>query len=345
MSDRPTRLPAILTAPMSWIYGLGASYNARRFDRGHSVVRLDRPVISIGNLSAGGTGKTPMVHHVVRALLDAGHRPVIAMRGYKAEPGTLGDEAMEHRSMFADIPMVVQPDRVAGLRALFETEEGRGVDCVVLDDGFQHRRIARDLDVVLIDASRPPDGDALLPRGYLREPISALKRADALVFTHAEMVEQAETARIGQWMKAHGLRAPVACTTHDWDGFQIHDSDGTRDESSEWISSKRVLVVCAIGNPNALRSAVLRVGGKEVGFLEYQDHAVFVAQKIEEIVDLARSTGAQAVLMTQKDWVKAGDALRGLAIPVAIPRLRLGFQRGESAFGERILGVFSRGGD
>ena len=157
-------LPALLapvTVPASLLYGLAVRARNARFDRGRTVVPVTVPVISVGNVTVGGTGKTPMVTWVTRRLLDAGMRPVIAMRGYGARPGR-GDEAdeadeadevMEHRLRLGDVPVVADPDRVAALRSFLP--EHAGIDCVVLDDGFQHRRLGRDLDLVLMGAESP----------------------------------------------------------------------------------------------------------------------------------------------------------------------------------------------
>ncbi len=325
MSDRPTRLPGVVTKPMAWVYAFGAAHKARQFDRGQGVVQLDRPVISIGNLSAGGTGKTPMVHHVVRVLLDAGRRPVIAMRGYKAEPGTLGDEALEHQGVFADVPLVVQPDRSAGLKALLATPEGSTIDCVVLDDGFQHRQIARDLDIVLIDASRPPDRDALLPHGFLREPIAALRRADAFVLTHTEMVDESEVYRLGDWLEEHAGRRPVASAEHRWTGLDVHQGEGTQAEETGWLDGRRVLVVCAIGNPKGVLAGVEHHGGILADTMALADHQRYDSKRVEQIQSAADRAGAEVVVTTQKDWVKLQDFRDDFPCPIVVPRLNLGF--------------------
>src|SRR4051794_5329108 len=145
---------AALAAVYSWEIGR----RNRRYDAGRGVVRFDRPVISVGNLSVGGTGKTPMVAHIVGVLLQAGHTPAIAMRGYGSKAsGGRSDEAEEYRRKFPGVPVLARPDRTLALIEQFAREHddagGRQSDVVVLDDGFQHRKIARDLDIVLVDAS------------------------------------------------------------------------------------------------------------------------------------------------------------------------------------------------
>ncbi|QKK10112.1 MAG: hypothetical protein HND58_07150 [Planctomycetota bacterium] len=178
-TDRPL-VRGLLGTLLARVYAAAATHRNRRFDNGHRVVTLDRPVISVGNLSLGGTGKTPMVQRIVAHLRDHGHDPAIAMRGYASKHAGLSDEAELYKSTFDDLPIVAQPRRLEGLFQLFATERGRRVDCVVLDDGFQHRFIARQLNLVLIDAAHDPFAARVVPAGRLREPAAGLARA-----THA----------------------------------------------------------------------------------------------------------------------------------------------------------------
>jgi hypothetical protein len=187
----PGPLPAPLrplAGPLSALYRAGLEHKSGAFDAGHGVITIDRPVISVGNLSVGGTGKTPMTSWIVRTLIDAGHTPAIAMRGYRSKNG-VSDEADAYARALPGTPVVAQPDRLEGLFRLFADDEGRAVDVVVLDDGFQHRRIARQLDLVLIDATRDPFRDRLLPAGWLREGPAALVRASGVVLTHADRAQ------------------------------------------------------------------------------------------------------------------------------------------------------------
>jgi tetraacyldisaccharide 4'-kinase len=342
MSDRPTGLPSIITRPMSWIYGLGAAHKARGFDAGRGVVQLDRLVISIGNLSAGGTGKTPMVHAVIRALIEAGHHPVIAMRGYMAEKGAIGDEAMEHRIMFPKIPLVVQPDRTAGLKALFEADEGREVDCVVLDDGFQHRKIARDLDIVLIDASRPPDRDALLPHGFLREPVSALKRGNVFILTHTEMVSDAERKRVSEWVTQETGHQVFASARHEWERLDVHHAEDEQQRDPAWLSDKRLFILAGIGNPSAVVEAAEQLGGHVVETVVLNDHQGCTPEHIGKIAESASSGQIDVLLTTRKDWVKMDKYKRQIDCPVAIPRLKLGFGDADSELRDLLVQAVSQ---
>ena len=253
----PAVLGAKLGRALAPVYGMVVTHRNRRFDAGVGVVRLDRPVISVGNLSVGGTGKTPMVRWVCERLIAASATPAIAMRGYKSAGGE-SDEAMEYADALPGVPVVAQPDRTAGLRALFATDAGSAVNAVVLDDGFQHRRIARDLDIVLIDCSRSVAGARLLPAGWLREPMASLARAHAVVLTHAERASEAELTGARSVVAAHAPGVPIAVCEHAGASLRV----GEETHGVDWLLGKRVAVACAIGNPAAFVAGVREAGAE-----------------------------------------------------------------------------------
>ncbi len=308
----PTKLPSVITTPMSWVYAVGINKKNRDYDAGKGVTRLDRPVISIGNLSTGGTGKTPMVHLVVRMLRDAGRNPVIAMRGYGAKPGEKGDEQREHELALPGVPIVAQPDRIAGLSRLFASEAGAGIDCVVLDDGFQHRKIARDLDIVLIDATRPPDRDALLPKGHLRDPIESLSRAGLVVLTHCERVDEREINRIRALVREQNPSTPVLEAQHEWESvvsFARTDHGWTEKTLTlEEIAGQSVRVVAGIGNADAFVSQIREHGVDFSQIVELRDHQRLSDELIAHLIDPANFERFAPIMMTRKDWVKVNDA-------------------------------------
>ena len=319
---------------MSWLYSIGIGKRNRDYDAGKGVTQLDRPVISIGNLSTGGTGKTPMVHLIVSLLQEQGHHPVIAMRGYGARPGEKGDEQLEHEQALPGVPIVAQPDRIAGLSAFFASEAGRGVDRVVLDDGFQHRKIARDLDIVLIDATRPPDRDALLPKGHLREPIGSLQRAGIVVLTHAERVDADEINRlrslVGGYTQAHVLVA-----SHVWSVIHQYTRSGSAWEhasvSPDDLRSQRVYAASAIGNPGAFLDMAKSHSLHIVHHHMMADHASFSESQAQAWSKAQEGQHSVSLLLTRKDWVKASkleswnDGDR-----VIVPELSIKFESDEA---------------
>ncbi|MCZ7633852.1 MAG: tetraacyldisaccharide 4'-kinase [Phycisphaerales bacterium] len=328
--DRPI-VPGLPGRLAAMVYGAAIARRNRAFDAGRGVVTLDRPVISVGNLSTGGTGKSPMVAWIVRALRDAGHDPCIAMRGYRSRDG-LSDEAEEYRAAFDDLPVVARPHRLHGLIELFASERGERVDSVVLDDGFQHRRIARGLDLALIDATRDPFADALIPAGRLREPVGSLRRATHVVITHAERVEPDVLARLAQGIsRVHG-RPPIAVTEHAWSELRITDSSGVRAEPVSWLRGRHVLAVCAIGNPAPFLGGVQERGAHVVDAIVLRDHDRYAPRTISRIVRRIAASCAEAVVTTAKDWTKlARRDLSALGVPVVRPTLELRFREGESA--------------
>ena len=318
------------------VYGAAIARRNRGFDAGRGVVTLDRPVISVGNLSTGGTGKSPMVAWIVRTLREAGRDPCIAMRGYRSRDG-VSDEAEEYRAAFDDLPVVARPDRLQGLIELFASERGARVDRVVLDDGFQHRRIARALDLVLIDATRDPFADALIPAGRLREPVGSLRRATHVVVTHAERVDAGALARLAERIShAHG-RPPIATTEHAWSELRITDTGGDRVEPVSWLRGRRVLALCAIGNPAQFLAGVEAAGVGLADTVVLRDHDAYAPPTVARIASRIATSSADAVVTTAKDWTKLSRRdLSSWRVPVVRPALELRFREGESALRDDI---------
>lgn len=321
--DVPTHLPGWITGPVSRLYGAEIGRRNRRYDRGEGVTTLDRPVVSIGNLSAGGTGKTPIVRWVCRTLIEQGRHPVIAMRGYKPGPDGVSDEQAEHSEALPGVPVVAQPDRIAGLRALFATDSGQAVDCVVLDDGFQHRKIARDLDIVLVDATRPAHEDALIPRGFLREGPGSLGRADALVLTRCEAVGEQRAREIVVSLRPF-LRpgTPVYLAGMGWSTVRVFGDDRPTQIAPEALAGRRLYAACAIGNPDAFLGAAQRSEAVLVGQTVLRDHAAFDAGVIDRLAADAGGAGAEGLIVTAKDWVKLRSGWPGAGqLPVYVPEV------------------------
>ena len=338
-------LPGVLGRLLSIPYGWEVARRNRRFDAGTGVVRFDRPVISIGNLSVGGTGKTPMVAAVLRWLLDAGHRPVVAMRGYGSKNG-LSDEAAAYRREFPHVPIVAQPNRAAGLIERFTLEFDEDLepsDVIVLDDGFQHRRIARDADIVLIDATRSPFHDRLLPAGWLREPISSLGRATHTVITHSESAESSALQRIeADLMRVTGAPA-LATTRHAWSALTLTAGDRERPEQLGFLKGKRTLAVCAIGNPGPFLETA-KAHTTLAAQIVLRDHDPYRPATIQRILREAESANAQLILTTEKDWSKLLHVKpETWPCPIARPGLDLAFDRGEENLRDSILSTVAAG--
>lgn len=344
MSDasppRHARRPP-LPYPLGWFAALFYAPAIRRinraFDAGKGVVTLDRPVLSVGNLSVGGTGKTPMVMHVLRTLLDHRVRPCVAMRGYASVDGH-SDEAEELSRAFRGVPIVVGANRAASLISFFGTRAGEDVECVVLDDGFQHRRLARQLDIVLVDATRDPFHDELLPAGWLREPVGSLRRAHAVVITHAESAPASEVSAIRQRIIELNPGVVVAVCRHAWHTLAVVEGGREREEPVSWLASKRVVAACAIGNPGPFLDAVRRAVQGDMASVILRDHDPFARSTVERLLRVLREQRAEAIVVTEKDWSKLGRwPTQTWPCPVVRAKLGLTFDEGEQKLTQRIV--------
>ncbi|MHC5112848.1 MAG: tetraacyldisaccharide 4'-kinase [Planctomycetota bacterium] len=330
-------LPAWLTplaAPASWIYGVAVTRRNRRYDRGEAS-RIGVPVISVGNVTAGGSGKTPCVRWIVERLRFAGHRPAIAMRGYGARGDASSDEELEHQERLPDVPVVVDPDRTTALRAFLPRQPD--VDCVVLDDGFQHRRLHRDLDLVLVDATRDALDGPLLPWGYLREPAAALRRADAVIVTRADGTDDTLAAKIAR----HHGRPPLAWSRHAWTALDVHGADGGACVAADWLDGRRVAVMFGVGHPASVAGQVRDAGAEIVASISVRDHQHYTGRFLHDV--RSRLAGVDALLVTAKDWVKTRPLIdcSDWPVPIVVPRLDLDVFAGADELTRLILDTAS----
>jgi tetraacyldisaccharide 4'-kinase len=342
VSGEKTGLAAAVTRMVLWAltpaYRIAVAIRNRKYTRDTSAVtRVDVPVISIGNLTTGGTGKSPMVIWVCRRLRAFGLRVAIISRGYggqrSGDAARPNDEALEMQQRLPDVPQLQDPDRIKSAYIAIEELESQ---CLIMDDGFQHRRLHRDLDVVLIDATNPFGYGHLLPRGLLREPIGSLSRAHVVVITRCQQVDQVAIDSILDVISqatAENHPQPVVCQTHTvpkcWLQF-----DGQSMEISEF-GAVPVVACCAIGNPESFIKTATLAGANVVGQKFFSDHHTFTRSDIQSVVQLAREKGANRIICTHKDLVKiATNQLEG--IPFFALQIDLEFTHGEEAFKERL---------
>ena len=286
--------------PWLWLasrsYGDIMAWRRWNYRKGvYKAAKVDVPVICVGNITTGGTGKTPMVAWVVEQLAAAGATPAIVMRGYKARDGK-SDEA-EMLGCLCDCQVVVNANRVAGARTAIVA----GADMVVLDDGYQHRRLKRDLDIVLIDATNPFGFGHVLPRGLLRERPAALKDAQAVVITRSDQVSPEQLAELRGTLKEYAPGASMHAAAHRPVG--VLDEQGARLDAAE-LAGKRVVAFCGLGNPGGFFKTLRQVGACAAAEVAYDDHAVYDGTTVEQIDELAGQTKADVLVTTQKDAVK-----------------------------------------
>lgn len=310
-------------ATPAWRLGLAIDQQRKR--RGRRP--LGRPTASIGNLSVGGTGKTPAVAWAVRRLLDAGHRPAVLTRGHGGDAQRPADEVLELRGMLRDAaPVIADPDRHAAAAAALAASPG--LTCFVLDDGFQRLDVARDLDLVLVDASRTLASARLLPGGLLREPPAALTRADAVLLTRVDRAGPAATGETAAWVTRWHGRPPLASFAHRWSGVDAYPPAG----AAPAIAGRRLYAAAGIGHPRAFAEQLAAAGAEVVGAARLADHHRPTAGGLARLHADARAAGADAVATTEKDRVKWAMLDPGPdALPVLVPRLRFEPVAGEAA--------------
>lgn len=294
----------------SWFYRSGVAARSAAYRIGIARVHhATVPVISVGNVTAGGTGKTPFVAWLAQRCHKREVKICFLSRGYGAAPGLPNDEARVLAQLCPDVPHLQDPDRVKSSRVAVEQHQAQAL---VLDDGFQHRRLARDLDIVLVDAVNPWGFGYLLPRGLLREPLSALRRAHAVVITRVDLAAPEAVAAIREQVASLNPRAIVAEAV--FTPLQFVNAQG-RTCPLDALRGKPVFAFCGIGNPEAFRQTLLGVGMQVAGHRDFPDHYAYGPPDLEAVRLAAESCGAAAILTTQKDLVKIELAEIG-AIPL-----------------------------
>jgi tetraacyldisaccharide 4'-kinase len=309
--------------------GLAAPYAAavsgrnKAYDLGLlPISSCSAPVICIGNLSLGGTGKTPLVAWATRHLAGLGMQPAIVSRGYGAGRGQQSDEAAELALLVPGVPHLADPDRVAAARRAVAA----GADAVVLDDGFQHRRLARDLDIVAVDATDPFGCGFVFPRGLLREPLAGLARADAIVLTRCTLVEATRRTEIRAALSHLASTMPPvwAEATHRPTGLR---QAGGATLPLESLRGRRIVACAGVGNPAAFRLSLEALGADIVAFRAFPDHHAYSPEDLDDLGSWAQREQATMLVTTLKDLVKIKrDDLR--STPVAAVEVAIEFVAG-----------------
>lgn len=342
--------PGVLTM-LTLPYGLVVQTREKLYEKGWlRESRLPCPVISVGNLTVGGTGKTPVVIWLARWLRANGKRVGILSRGYRrtstadcvlvsdgheclVSPGDVGDEPFLMAQRCPGAVIAVGSDRYKlGLWVLARFD----VDCFLLDDGFQHLRLYRDCNLLLIDALDQQGLAALLPRGRLREPLFAARRATAILLTRANQTLQAlDTIQPLQSAIGHSV-SPIHIAFHTPTLMNIATQEV---RSSDWLHGKRVVMFSGIGNASSFRRAVECMGVTIVHEFEFSDHFPYSAIHVETIYAHAQQHDVDVVLTTEKDGVKVFPLLQGKENIWAIC-LETNVEKGEKDFLELLHRIF-----
>lgn len=284
--------------------------------------RLPCPVISVGNVTLGGSGKTPMVELIVRALKELDVAPAVVSRGYGREtrgvhvvadqqsnklgPRAAGDEPFMLAERLPGVVVVVGENRFDAGRVAVE----RGATAVVLDDGFQHRTVEKDLEILVLNGRAPWGNARLFPRGMLREPLPAMARADLIAITNPP--SEAAVEAVAGTIRRYNERAPLLVSSYEV--VEAQDVRGEISASAEELAGRRLLAFAGLGSPQSFADTLDAMAVRVAGLMEYPDHHWFAQGDLDDLAQQSRAVGAEGLITTEKDWAR----LRGLRLP-AVP--------------------------
>ena len=346
-----------LLIPLSWLYGASVWLRNRLYALGlFKVLTLPCRVISVGNITVGGTGKTPAVIALAKHLQKEKVRVAILLRGYKRqsrEKVTIvsdgervcaslkesGDEAYMLAKHLSGIPIIVSCQRYqAGQVAL----ERFGVDVLLLDDGFQHRQLARDIDILTVPVhsvvglqAAPKNRERLLPAGTLREPPTALRRADVILLTHTDTDDILRDTKAA--LRQLAPNALILESVHQPVHFYPLASFKAPRRGAMSIAGKRILAVCGIGNPDAFATTLMRCSAESVELLAYPDHHVYTEADFVRIDTVFQAAQADLIVTTQKDEQKLEAFVGDRNHPICVLEVALVITEGVEELTEVLL--------
>ncbi len=341
---------ALLLRLLEIPYRLGMATRNELYARGLlRTARLSCPVISIGNITTGGTGKTPLTIWLARLLKEKGYRPAVLSRGYGgrskeavtvvtdgreilADYREAGDEPLLIAQSLQGVPVLTGPRRfVTGTRAIKEF----GADVLILDDGFQHRQLYRDLDIVLLDQEKPVGNGQLLPAGPLREPPAVLNRADIFILTGGAGGAEAPLPGLPALRRGspvfHCYRKPVS--------VRAGKAEPLRPLS--FLKGKKVYAFAGIAQPQSFCRTLKQLQASIAGFSAFADHHAFTPQDIEKLQAQARRSQAELLITTEKDAVRLGD-FKDFLDNIFILTMESALLPNDEAFGNLLLQMLRR---
>jgi tetraacyldisaccharide 4'-kinase len=298
--------------------------------------------MAVGNMTTGGTGKTPTVIYLSKLVEGLGKKAGVILRGYGAKGGQEADEVLLMRRHLPGVPIAANPDRIAGGKRAM----AMGAEVIIADDAYQHRRLGRDLNLCLVDAVNPFGGGKVLPAGRLREPMEGLARADVVMVTRCDQVEEETIHEIARVVRRYAGEIPIITSSHRASGCA--DLLGNRFSVSE-LAGKKVFGMAGIGQPGAFFETLRGLGAEVVGTRAFRDHHRFTAEDLRAVWAEAEKFGAEILMCTEKDMVKlegaaaalgiAGERVAAIEIEIAMSAEDEGILRGRV---ENVMKEFSR---
>lgn len=344
------KLLRILLIPLCGLYRVIVFIRNYCFDVGiYKQKRLSCPIISIGNIVVGGTGKTPTVAAIAKLMCRNGSNVVVLLRGYKRQSPEkvllvsdgknrlcsmeeCGDEAYMLAHQLSEIPIIVGKQRfLTGEAAISQFNS----DLLILDDGYQHRQLERDLNILTIDATQPYGTGSLLPIGTLREPKSSIKRADIIILTRTDAVG-INIKQLKAEVNQLAPTTPILESVHKPTAlYQLNRTDDNSMIPLNNLSGKRLLAVCGIGNPNAFVKTLEKHNPDEVKLLAFPDHHVYSESDGEQLKYQMEKCGAEWIITTQKDEQKLTSLNTDL--PILVLAIELVITEGEKVLLDKLL--------
>ena len=324
-------LKPVATA-MSYIYGGAVVFLREFYQKGiFPRKRLPFPVISVGNLTWGGTGKTPLVEYLARRVIERRKTPLVLTRGYGK------DEIEQLRVHLPDVRIGVGKERYQVARGFSRRER---IDVAILDDGFQHWKVMRDIEIVTVNAMNPFGNGRLFPCGILREPRQALRRASVIVLTHVNLVSPDELSKLKDQLR-HLSPSSFIVESYLEPLFFYRASKRTR-LSLQQMANRRVSTFSAVGSPRSFQLLLTRLGIKTTRNFEFCDHHPFSREELKEIGEVSARSEVDDIITTEKDFYRATSAITEILDPLVLAA-RLQISSGEEILTDRIFRLLGVG--
>ncbi|MDD5107942.1 MAG: tetraacyldisaccharide 4'-kinase [Candidatus Omnitrophica bacterium] len=316
---------------LSLIYGLAVVSLVACYKR--RFVQLGAKVISVGNITLGGTGKTTFVEYLSNLLSLQGKKVAVLSRGYRRAQG-IGDEPAMLQRKLPFVHVIVNKNRI---EAADEAIRQYAADTLILDDGMQQWKIFKDLEIVTIDAGDPFGNGRMLPAGFLREPLTALKRADIFVLTQVGLAK--DTSILTDKLKRINSKALIIESIHKPDGFNSVSNPGEFLELDA-LKEKSALIFSGIGNPQGFENCIDELGVNITKALRFADHHDYTQADIDDVIKEAHQLNLDAIITTHKDAVKIKEfQIKGAKI-LAL-NIKLNITKNEAEFNRRLLKLYS----
>jgi len=335
--NRGTRA-AVLKAllwPLSGLYAILVALRRVLFAlRLLPVKKLDKPVISVGNITAGGTGKTPFVSYLVRKIQARNKKAVILIRGYMDRKTSGSDEVKWYKAYMPDTKLLEGADRFFCARHFLNSNS---CDCFIMDDGFQHRQLERDLDIVLIDVTDPWGTGHLLPRGFLREGITSLRRADVIVLTKVRLEEEEVVREIQK--KIEGINPQVEMIHCHHQPELFYDPLGRQEKALETVSGRKVFAFSSIGFAESFEKTLTLLQAQVSGSIDFMDHHSYSKEDVGRILSEAEKCRAEYITTTEKDLVKLDEYIDLFRdqVKLLVLRIKIQITKGEDELLKRVF--------